>query len=97
VRVLLPSELTGEIPGPEQPSEAEPRTGELVVVGLGPGQRSWTTPEVAEALSRADDLVGYISAQSHSSVARVTPSLITKAPSLPRLTSSGGIPSVDLP
>jgi precorrin-2 C20-methyltransferase/precorrin-3B C17-methyltransferase len=31
----------------------------VVVVGLGPGQRSWTTPEAAEALSRADDLVGY--------------------------------------
>jgi precorrin-2 C20-methyltransferase/precorrin-3B C17-methyltransferase len=56
---LLPSELTGPVPGPEQPREDEPRTGEVVVVGLGPGQRSWTTPEAAEALSRADDLVGY--------------------------------------
>jgi precorrin-2 C20-methyltransferase/precorrin-3B C17-methyltransferase len=56
---LLPSPLTGPAPGPEQPPEEEPRTGEVVVVGLGPGQRSWTTPEAAEALSRADDLVGY--------------------------------------
>jgi precorrin-2 C20-methyltransferase/precorrin-3B C17-methyltransferase len=59
---LLPSELTA--PVPEQPRETElmddvPRTGEVVVVGLGPGQRSWTTPETAEALTRADDLVGY--------------------------------------
>jgi precorrin-2 C20-methyltransferase/precorrin-3B C17-methyltransferase len=29
------------------------------VVGLGPGSRSWTTPEAAEALAAADDLVGY--------------------------------------
>jgi precorrin-2 C20-methyltransferase/precorrin-3B C17-methyltransferase len=28
-------------------------------VGLGPGKRSWTTPEAVEAVSRADDLVGY--------------------------------------
>nr|WP_237492878.1 precorrin-3B C(17)-methyltransferase [Modestobacter sp. L9-4] len=28
-------------------------------MGLGPGQRSWTTPEAAEALAGADDLVGY--------------------------------------
>ncbi|MCZ2818876.1 precorrin-2 C(20)-methyltransferase [Modestobacter sp. VKM Ac-2977] len=56
---LLPSELTGPVPGPEQASETEVRTGEVVVVGLGPGQRSWTTPEAAEALARADDLVGY--------------------------------------
>jgi precorrin-2 C20-methyltransferase/precorrin-3B C17-methyltransferase len=57
--VLLPSELTGPTPGPEQPRQDEPRAGEVVVVGLGPGQRSWTTPEAAEALSCADDLVGY--------------------------------------
>ena len=56
---LLPSPLTGPVPGPEQPREDRPRIGEVVVVGLGPGQRSWTTPEAAEALSRADDLVGY--------------------------------------
>jgi precorrin-2 C20-methyltransferase/precorrin-3B C17-methyltransferase len=29
------------------------------VVGLGPGARGWTTPEVADALAGADDLVGY--------------------------------------
>jgi precorrin-2 C20-methyltransferase/precorrin-3B C17-methyltransferase len=56
---LLPSPLTGPAPGPEQHDEAAARTGEVVVVGLGPGQRSWTTPEAADALAAADDLVGY--------------------------------------
>jgi precorrin-2 C20-methyltransferase/precorrin-3B C17-methyltransferase len=55
---LLPSELTGPGNQPALP-EDEPHPGEVVVVGLGPGQRSWTTPEVAEALAGADDLVGY--------------------------------------
>jgi precorrin-2 C20-methyltransferase / precorrin-3B C17-methyltransferase len=56
---LLPSPLTGELPGAPQHDEAVARTGEVVVVGLGPGQRSWTTPEAADALAGADDLVGY--------------------------------------
>ncbi|MGY1855160.1 precorrin-2 C(20)-methyltransferase [Modestobacter sp. SYSU DS0290] len=56
---LLPSELTGPGNHPDRAEEDEPRRGEVVVVGLGPGQRSWTTPEVAEALAAADDLVGY--------------------------------------
>jgi precorrin-2 C20-methyltransferase/precorrin-3B C17-methyltransferase len=56
---LLPSPLTGPAPGAEQHDEAVARTGEVVVVGLGPGSRSWTTPEVADALAAADDLVGY--------------------------------------
>ncbi|NLE80445.1 MAG: precorrin-3B C(17)-methyltransferase [Rhodococcus sp.] len=33
--------------------------GEVVVVGLGPGDQRWTTPEVQHELSRATDLVGY--------------------------------------
>lgn len=33
--------------------------GEVVVVGLGPGRDSWTTPEVSAALDDATDLVGY--------------------------------------
>jgi precorrin-3B C17-methyltransferase len=36
-----------------------PRQGEILVVGLGPGPDHWRTPEASEALSRADDLVGY--------------------------------------
>ncbi|MFC9440370.1 precorrin-3B C(17)-methyltransferase [Nocardia sp. NPDC057030] len=34
-------------------------TGEVVVVGLGPGAAEWTTTEVHEALAGATDLVGY--------------------------------------
>ncbi|GAB3363337.1 precorrin-2 C(20)-methyltransferase [Modestobacter lapidis] len=56
---LLPSPLTGPGNNPDRPDDEPLRTGEVIVVGLGPGQRSWTTPEAAEALSRADDLVGY--------------------------------------
>jgi precorrin-2 C20-methyltransferase/precorrin-3B C17-methyltransferase len=55
---LLPSPLTGPAPLPEEAGGGRPR-GEVVVVGLGPGARAWTTPEAAEALAAADDLVGY--------------------------------------
>ncbi len=34
-------------------------TGEILVVGLGPGPDNWRTPEVSAALERATDLVGY--------------------------------------
>ncbi|MBY6675417.1 precorrin-3B C(17)-methyltransferase [Rhodococcus sp. BP-332] len=34
-------------------------SGEVVVVGLGPGSAEWTTPEVRDELLRATDLVGY--------------------------------------
>ncbi|MCX7537002.1 precorrin-3B C(17)-methyltransferase [Corynebacterium sp. P5875] len=33
--------------------------GEVVVVGLGPGDPDWTTPEVSRELELAEDLVGY--------------------------------------
>ena len=33
--------------------------GEVIVVGTGPAGRDWLTPQVAAALSVADDLVGY--------------------------------------
>lgn len=33
--------------------------GRLTVVGIGPGQRSWRTPEATAALATADDVVGY--------------------------------------
>ncbi|MVU82625.1 precorrin-3B C(17)-methyltransferase [Nocardia sp. ET3-3] len=39
--------------------EADRRFGEVVVVGLGPGAEGWTTPEVAQALAEATDIVGY--------------------------------------
>ncbi|WP_110041335.1 precorrin-3B C(17)-methyltransferase [Nocardia neocaledoniensis] len=38
---------------------ATPERGEVVVVGLGPGDTDWTTPEVTAALAEATDLVGY--------------------------------------
>ena len=33
--------------------------GRLAIVGIGPGQRSWRTPEATAALAAADDVVGY--------------------------------------
>ena len=33
--------------------------GALSVIGLGPGAREWVTPEAADALAAASDLVGY--------------------------------------
>lgn len=44
------------------PTHPEPagHPGEVTVVGLGPGPQEWTTPEVQQALSTADDLVGYV-------------------------------------
>jgi precorrin-2 C20-methyltransferase / precorrin-3B C17-methyltransferase len=57
--VLLPSPLTPEVAGPQRAEDDEPHPGEVVVVGLGPGARAWTTPEAADALTTADDLVGY--------------------------------------
>ncbi|MEU1205342.1 precorrin-3B C(17)-methyltransferase [Nocardia sp. NPDC005825] len=35
------------------------RVGEVVVIGLGPGDEAWTTPEVSRALAEATDIVGY--------------------------------------
>ena len=35
------------------------RSCPLVVAGIGPGKAGWVTPEVAEALAAATDLVGY--------------------------------------
>jgi precorrin-2 C20-methyltransferase/precorrin-3B C17-methyltransferase len=56
---LLPSPLPDREAVPSRPAAGDGHPGEVVVVGLGPGSRSWTTPEAAEALAGADDLVGY--------------------------------------
>jgi precorrin-2 C20-methyltransferase/precorrin-3B C17-methyltransferase len=56
---LLPSPLPDRGAVPYRPAAGDGHPGEVVVVGLGPGSRSWTTPEAAEALAGADDLVGY--------------------------------------
>ncbi|APT84739.1 precorrin-3B C(17)-methyltransferase [Corynebacterium aquilae] len=34
-------------------------TGEVVVLGLGPGAHRWTTPEVTAELAHATDIIGY--------------------------------------
>ena len=48
------------VPSPSNnPRPATESRGEVVVVGLGPGDTAWTTPEVAHELSFATDLVGY--------------------------------------
>ena len=44
----------------KRPSGAGPdQAGEVTVVGLGPGDPRWLTPEARDALREADDLVGY--------------------------------------
>ena len=41
------------------PARAGRPRGRLTIVGIGPGQRSWRTPEATAALAAADDVVGY--------------------------------------
>lgn len=55
----IPTGSTTETPADSPGEGGNRRVGEVVVVGLGPGDRSWTTPEVECALARATDLVGY--------------------------------------
>ncbi|GLY28234.1 precorrin-2 C(20)-methyltransferase [Kineosporia sp. NBRC 101731] len=60
---LMPGPLNDGLPvvrGLEDADGQAGEVGEVVVVGLGPGPREWTTPEVQQALSVADDLVGYV-------------------------------------
>ena len=56
---LLPSALTGPTAVPYRPAAGDGHAGAVVVVGLGPGARNWTTPEAADALASADVLIGY--------------------------------------
>lgn len=44
---------------PPEAAESTGLPGEVVVVGLGPGDTAWTTPQVTAALAEATDLVGY--------------------------------------
>jgi precorrin-2 C20-methyltransferase / precorrin-3B C17-methyltransferase len=46
-------------PAPAPEPGAEPSVGEVVVVGLGPGDDDWTTPQARAELAAADHLVGY--------------------------------------
>ncbi|WP_127501705.1 precorrin-2 C(20)-methyltransferase [Actinoplanes solisilvae] len=42
------------------PESREPNRGSVTVVGLGPGDPLWLTPEARAALAQADDLIGYV-------------------------------------
>lgn len=48
------------VPSPSNRTEIPAPTGEVVVVGLGPGDDAWTTDEVRAELAAATDLVGYL-------------------------------------
>ncbi|WP_045876570.1 precorrin-3B C(17)-methyltransferase [Pseudofrankia sp. DC12] len=57
--ILVPGAAAAR-PAPSSPSPAvghEP--GSVTVVGLGPAGPEWLTPETADALAAADDVVGY--------------------------------------
>ncbi len=56
------------VPGPLNTAPADDAPGWVRVVGLGPGDPRWTTPEVTAVLTEATDLVGY-----RTYLARVTP------------------------
>ncbi|MEQ8290837.1 MAG: precorrin-3B C(17)-methyltransferase [Roseovarius sp.] len=45
-----------DVPLTEMPGRAR---GRLSVVGIGPGQATWRTPEVSKLIAEADELVGY--------------------------------------
>ncbi|WP_137872484.1 precorrin-3B C(17)-methyltransferase [Rhodococcus sp. Q] len=49
------------VPSPSNNPAATPvaEAGSVTVVGLGPGDDAWTTPEVRDELARATDVVGY--------------------------------------
>jgi precorrin-2 C20-methyltransferase/precorrin-3B C17-methyltransferase len=49
----------GARPAPAADGERPTARGEVVVVGTGPAGPDWLTPQTAQALSGADDLVGY--------------------------------------
>ena len=54
----VPYFATVLVPGRINAPAKDP-AGEVVVVGLGPGDEAWTTPEVRHELSEATDIVGY--------------------------------------
>ena len=58
-------------------------TGRLSIAGLGPGAAALTTPEVAEALAEADDVVGYIP-------------YVSRVPDRPGLTKHASVNRVEL-
>ncbi len=48
-----------EAPGPLDPDRIGRPQGRLAIVGIGPGQASWLTPEAHAFLNQATDVVGY--------------------------------------
>ncbi|UGT58392.1 precorrin-3B C(17)-methyltransferase [Nocardia asteroides] len=63
-RTALESSTAADTPGGAAALDAPAHSagtpgGEVVVVGLGPGDTEWTTPQVTAALAEATDLVGY--------------------------------------
>ncbi|MDP9116878.1 MAG: precorrin-3B C(17)-methyltransferase [Actinomycetota bacterium] len=58
--VLVPGAIASgrsQVSPPEQ--ETEPRIGRVDVVGLGPGDPDWLTPQARTVLAAADHIVGY--------------------------------------
>ncbi|MCQ9342910.1 precorrin-3B C(17)-methyltransferase [Corynebacterium kozikiae] len=55
---VVPSQRQGYLLDPNHNTQPTV-TGEVVVLGLGPGDDAWTTPEVSRELRLATDLVGY--------------------------------------
>lgn len=47
------------LPGTKPDSPADVRTGTVAVVGLGPGDDQWMTPQSRRELAAATDLIGY--------------------------------------
>ncbi|GAB3568337.1 precorrin-2 C(20)-methyltransferase [Amycolatopsis endophytica] len=56
---LVPSPAYAARKSPVVSEPAASEGGEVVVVGLGPAGPEWLTPEAAEALTEASDIVGY--------------------------------------
>lgn len=60
---MLPSQLgtaDQEAAAAGEPTRAPVRgVGEVVVVGLGPAGREWSTPQAQAAIAEADELIGY--------------------------------------
>jgi precorrin-2 C20-methyltransferase/precorrin-3B C17-methyltransferase len=54
---LLPSPAATEFMSPM--SDISEKSGDVTVIGLGPGPRDWLTPEAQTALAAADDVIGY--------------------------------------
>lgn len=48
-----------ELKSPPKINDIGRATGKVTVIGLGPGKKEWLTPEVKDALERAEILVGY--------------------------------------